>query len=197
MCQPSASNALVRRFTLEPDPLVLTVPMILSTCVISLVRLIACYTGDKTTVNREIFELKNSIRKIFVLFFCSYDGLRKYFNAIFLTHGRRETSLQHSSIKKYWRHAAAGEVPVCERETHNGALDRNHCLPMPFSLVTFSTSFFARANCLCGQTGRQRPLGIGQTILRLKRLRNRHRDTALALHVHCHVLFSDCKFSLL
>ena len=34
--------------------------------------------------------------------------------------------------------AAAGEVPVCEREPHNGALDRTRCLPMPFSLVTLS-----------------------------------------------------------
>ena len=36
------------------------------------------------TVNREIFEFKNFIRNIFVLKkFRSYDGLRKYFNAIF------------------------------------------------------------------------------------------------------------------
>ena len=51
----------------------------------------SCMTRFLITVNREIFELKNFLRNIFVLkIFRSYDGLRKYFNAIFFKHVAEE-----------------------------------------------------------------------------------------------------------
>ena len=74
--------------------------------------------------------MKNFIRKMFALKkIRSYDGLRKYFDAIFLTRGRREAGMEefervccvrgYHVYNEIWE-AATGEILICERELHNG-----------------------------------------------------------------------------
>ena len=78
-------------------------------CAVAVLQETCCVV--RHTINLEIFELKNFIRKIFVLKkIRSYDGLRKYFNTIFLTPGRREAGMEElerlcciRGIKKYGR----------------------------------------------------------------------------------------------
>ena len=57
-----------------------------------------------STVIWEIFELKNFISKIFVFQkFCSLDGLRKYFNTIFLNTWQKKSEFAAFETTTYGR----------------------------------------------------------------------------------------------